>query len=155
MFVICLGETVHLSNTRVVQGERLAADNATWVVVKDEVVPANTKLRAGSVVEKDDTVAQVGIQGGWYAKAATPLHTDLESLFPDDVKFAKRATTLANVLRSYRFKSLEDIVANAEGKEPFTDGKGGVSITARDLLLRYLSAEEADKRVELAQKRIS
>lgn len=154
MRVLCMTEVSHLTETRVIQGEKLEQGN--WIHIQEEVVPVNTTLRAGSIVEKTQAQAQVGIRGGWYAPVSNPPHTHLDGVFVETVPFAKATVTLANVLRAYGFKSLEQIVDNAEGREPFTDGKqkGGIPVHAHDLLLRYLPQADVDRHLAEARKAI-
>lgn len=144
MNVVCLTDTVHLSNTKVLRGERLDPETGEWKEVQDEVVAPNITLRAGSVIEKSEAQVKVGLKQGWYAPVGTPLHTNLESVFQDlSAPFMGKGNeaSLANILRSYRIQSLEQVAENAVGKEPFTDGqvKGGMPLRVQDILLRHLN----------------
>jgi hypothetical protein len=154
--VVLIDNVVHLSNTKVIRGEKL--DNGNWIPIENETVPPDVILRAGSVVEKSPAQAKIGIRNKRYAEMGTPLHTNLESVFSMPVPFMGKdnQSSLADVLRAYRINTLEQVAENAEGRVPFSDGKqkGGTPIRVKEILLTHGSkdTEQVDEWMATAKE---
>jgi hypothetical protein len=147
--VILLTEMSHISDTRVISGERF--DGGIWKTCNG-IVPPQTILRSGSVIEKDKEWAKRGIKEGWYGRIED--HKELEQVFPDMVMFMDKPSPLAEILRAHRIQTLEQVGENAEGRVPFSDGKqrGGTPIRVKEILRSYLTLTDVDKRVQQARE---
>jgi hypothetical protein len=154
--LICLIDLVHISETKIISGEKKV--NGEWVRIENQIVPKDVTVRTGSVIEKSDAQAKFGIKQGWYAPVGKQLNTNLESIFGQTVEFGKgNQATLANVLRSYRINSLEQVAENAEGRIPFSDGKqkGGQIIHVKEIFgLHGIDNDQATMFIEMAQQAI-
>ncbi len=135
------------SDTKIIRGETLnKAGLLSWVSVADTVVPAGTTIRAGSVIEK--TEAQVKRTPTAFVDASETRHFDLESIFDKTIDFFSaspkdgipgKQATVADALRSHSIFSLEDVIENKTGLQPFIGGskKGKGEIKAQDVLKLY------------------
>ncbi len=135
------------SDTRIIRGETLnKVGLLSWVAVTDTIVPAGTTIHAGSVIEK--TEAQAKRTPTAFVDASETRHFDLEIVFDKTVDFFSaspkdgipgKPATLSDVLRAHSIFSLEDVLGNKTGLQPFIGGskKGKGEIKAQDVLKLY------------------
>lgn len=152
---LTLVDTSPLSDTVVIKGEVLDKSTQTWKVVENRGVPANSIIRAGSVVEKTEAQYKQCEKFNMYAPVDTKLSFNLESVFSQRVQFFGNDTPLSDVLRSHSIHTIQDVVNNKEGVQPFMDSKKkGAKIKAHEVLVLYVGEQQALDLLEQCKKYI-
>lgn len=146
MNVVCLTDISPLSDTLIVKGEVLDKKAYKWVEVENKTVPANSVIRAGSVVEKTEAQYESMKKFNTFAPADTKLNFNLESVFSQRVTFFGSDAPLSEVLRSHGIHTLEQVVENVDGFLPLMDGKkkkGGNKIKAQEVIVLHVGEDQA------------
>ena len=141
-----------LSDTKVIRGEALDEhDRSLWLPVANKVLIGGSFIRAGSVIEKPESLTRNEIKAGVYVNAGETRHFNLEAVFDKHVDFFTvegkpgKDVILADVLKAHSVHTIESVIANSVGYKPLLDGvkgKGGNKINAWDILRLYAKDED-------------
>jgi hypothetical protein len=148
---LVMDDIVVLSDTKVIRGQVLdKQDRSLWLPIENQIVPVNGFIRAGSIIEKPESLARLMVKAKVYVSTGEVRHFNLEAVFDKQVNFMQvegmpnKAVTLSDVLRSYSLQTIESVAENSTGYEPLLGNKKTKrgEIKAHDLLRLYAANEE-------------